>query len=149
MYKVGKRSCSFSLSFSLNFCLFYFLFPSLSLLLLSLLLLSLLLLSLSLDPVMIVDHPASRTHPAGFSFIDLTCRATGLPVPSIYWYKDGVLLVDDGDHIQITDNDYELSDFGINFGRLHIVDVVLRCNTESSVKIVTLKYRLLLVRIVI
>ncbi|XP_019853400.1 PREDICTED: hemicentin-1-like [Amphimedon queenslandica] len=77
------------------------------------------------DPVIIAEHPTSRTHPAGFPFIDLTCTATGLPVPSIYWYKDGVLLVDDGDHIQIRENDYEQSNFGINYGRLHIVDIVL------------------------
>ena len=94
--------------------------------------------------MIIAEHPVSRTHPAGFPFIDLTCTATGLPVPSIYWYKDGVLLVDDGDHIQIRENDYEQSNFGINYGRLHIVDIVLRYNTGFN----NYNLRLLLVCIV-
>ena len=79
-----------------------------------------------LDPVMIVTHPTGRVHPAGYSLIELSCTATGLPVPSISWYKDGVLLLSDGDHVQMRENTFEQPNFGINTGRLHIVDLVLR-----------------------
>ena len=75
---------------------------------------------------MIVTHPMGRVHPAGFSLIELSCTATGLPVPSISWYKDGVLLLSDGDHVQMRENTFEQPNFGINTGRLHIVDLVLR-----------------------
>ena len=52
-------------------------------------------LSLQPVPVEIVSDPMETTHFAGGSTV-LSCTASGLPIPTVVWLKDGVQILDDG-----------------------------------------------------
>ena len=75
---------------------------------------------------MIVQNPTNNTKPAGTLLVNMECVAAGLPAPTLSWYKNGVLLVADNDHIRIKENSHVTRDYGITFGQLQLLTINLK-----------------------
>jgi hypothetical protein len=84
------------------------------------------------DPVRIVSGPSGRVLPAGTSVVDLKCTAFGFPLPSIYWYKDGMLVIPDGNHLRITNTTFISDTFGFHQSQFQLVDLTLNDDADYT-----------------